>query len=34
VWHERFCGAAAACWNDERSEPRVRLEATEGITST
>ncbi|HEX7289690.1 MAG TPA: asparagine synthase (glutamine-hydrolyzing) [Conexibacter sp.] len=34
VWHERFCGAgAAAGWPAERSEPRVRLDAAEGITS-
>ncbi|MGN6187593.1 MAG: asparagine synthase (glutamine-hydrolyzing) [Conexibacter sp.] len=36
VWHERFCGAragAAAAWPAERSEPRVRLDAVEGITS-
>jgi asparagine synthase (glutamine-hydrolysing) len=34
VWHERFCGVGAA--GDppaERSEPRVRIEAAEGITS-
>jgi asparagine synthase (glutamine-hydrolysing) len=34
VWHERFCGAAATRWAVERSAPRVRLEAAEGITST
>jgi asparagine synthase (glutamine-hydrolysing) len=36
VWHERFCGAAAGAGSQraaERSEPRVRLEAAEGITS-
>lgn len=34
VWHERFCVAAAGSQRAaERSEPRVRLEAAEGITS-
>jgi asparagine synthase (glutamine-hydrolysing) len=36
VWHERFCGVgagAAGGWPVERSEPRVRLDAVEGITS-
>ncbi|HET6448873.1 MAG TPA: asparagine synthase (glutamine-hydrolyzing) [Conexibacter sp.] len=35
VWHERFCAraGAAAEWPAERSEPRVRLDAAEGITS-
>jgi len=34
VWHERFCGAAARpARAGERSEPRVRLDAAEGITS-
>ncbi|HEU4702882.1 MAG TPA: asparagine synthase (glutamine-hydrolyzing) [Conexibacter sp.] len=34
VWHERFCGAGTATgWPAERSEPRVRLDAAEGITS-
>jgi asparagine synthase (glutamine-hydrolysing) len=33
VWHERFCGSDAADWPAERSEPRVRLDAAEGITS-
>ena len=31
VWHERFCGAGSgAAWPVERSEPRVRLDATTG----
>jgi len=37
VWHERFCGAGGrlpASWPEERSEPRVRLDAAAGITST
>jgi asparagine synthase (glutamine-hydrolysing) len=34
VWHERFCSlGAAGAWPAERSEPRVRLDAAEGITS-
>jgi len=35
VWHERFCArvGAGAAWPVERSEPRVRLEAAEGITT-
>lgn len=36
VWHERFCRAGAGAraeWPAERSEPRVRLDAVEGITS-
>jgi asparagine synthase (glutamine-hydrolysing) len=33
VWHERFCSAGAA-WPAERSQPRVRLDAAAGITST
>jgi len=34
VWHECFCGTGAADrWPVERAEPRVRLEAAEGITS-
>ena len=36
VWHERFCaraGAAGPDWPAERSEPRVRLDATDGIAS-
>ncbi len=36
VWHERFCaraGAAGGQWPAERSEPRVRLDVTEGIAS-
>jgi len=34
VWHERFCGlGTAGTWPAERSEPRVRLDAAEGITS-
>ena len=34
VWHERFCGlGTAGAWPAERSEPRVRLDAAEGITS-
>jgi asparagine synthase (glutamine-hydrolysing) len=37
VWHERFCGRGATRarppWPTERSEPRVRLDAAEGITS-
>lgn len=34
VWHERFCGVGAADDGPaERSEPRVRLDAAEGITS-
>jgi len=33
VWHECFCGAAAAGSPAERSEPRVRLDARERITS-
>jgi asparagine synthase (glutamine-hydrolysing) len=34
VWHKRFCGAGAAGgWHAEQSEPRVRLDAAEGITS-
>jgi asparagine synthase (glutamine-hydrolysing) len=34
VWHERFCGTGAADdWPAERSQPRVRFDAAEGITS-
>ena len=34
VWHERFYGAgAAAAWPAEPTQPRVRLDAAEGITS-
>jgi asparagine synthase (glutamine-hydrolysing) len=34
VWHERFCGAGATADGPvERSEPRVRIDAAEGITS-
>ncbi|MBS1868317.1 MAG: asparagine synthase (glutamine-hydrolyzing) [Actinobacteria bacterium] len=33
VWHERFCGAGAAGWPAERSQPRVRLDVAAGITS-
>lgn len=35
VWHERFCGAAAAAagaYPAEQGEPRVQLDAVEGIT--
>jgi asparagine synthase (glutamine-hydrolysing) len=35
VWHERFCGVgggAGTGWPAERSEPRVLLDAAEGIT--
>ncbi|HKG04304.1 MAG TPA: asparagine synthase (glutamine-hydrolyzing) [Conexibacter sp.] len=36
VWHERFCGVgtgAGADWPAEPTEPRVQLDAAEGITS-
>ncbi|MFL5818871.1 MAG: asparagine synthase (glutamine-hydrolyzing) [Conexibacter sp.] len=36
VWHERFCGVgtgAGADWPAEPTEPRVLLDAAEGITS-
>jgi asparagine synthase (glutamine-hydrolysing) len=34
VWHERFCRPGARVeWPAERSEPRVALDAVEGITS-
>ncbi|HKG38542.1 MAG TPA: asparagine synthase (glutamine-hydrolyzing) [Conexibacter sp.] len=34
VWHERFCGAGAGAeWPAEATQPRVRIDAVEGITS-